>query len=41
MEKRQLTPDENRVKGITFLIYFRVEKILPLVGDRETGIILK
>jgi hypothetical protein len=34
MTRRHLTPEEDEAKGPKFLVYFKVEKILSLVGDR-------
>jgi len=41
MKRRHLTPEEDKAKGPMFLTHFRVERILPLIGDAETGITLK
>jgi hypothetical protein len=41
MKRRHLTPEEDEAKGPKFLIHFRVERILPLIGDGETGITLR
>ena len=38
MTRRHLTPEEDRAKGPKFLVYFTIEKILPLIGSGETGI---
>jgi hypothetical protein len=38
MTRRHLSPEEDRAKGPKHLVIFRVEKILPLIGDSETGI---
>ena len=38
MTRRNLTPEEDRSKGPKHLVIFRVDKILPLVGDSATGI---
>ena len=38
MTRRHLTPEEDKAKGPKFLVYFTLEKILPLVGAGETGI---
>ena len=38
MKRRHLTPEEDEAKSPKFLIHFRVERILPLIGDGETGI---
>lgn len=40
MTRRHLTPEEDRQKGPKFLVYFRVEKILPLIGSGDTNLIL-
>ncbi|MHB8989587.1 MAG: pyridoxamine 5'-phosphate oxidase family protein [Desulfobulbia bacterium] len=31
--RRHLTPEEDQARGMTFLVSFAVEKILPLIGD--------
>ena len=31
-KRRQLTPEEDAEKGTMFLVIFRIDKILPLVG---------
>ena len=41
MKRRHLTTAEDEAKGPKFMMYFRVERILPLIGDEETGISLK
>jgi len=38
MTRRHLTPEEDKARGPKFLVYFTLEKILPLVGTGETGI---
>jgi hypothetical protein len=38
MTRRQLTPEQDREKGPKFLVYFALEKVLPLIGSGETGI---
>ena len=38
MTRRDLTPDEDKAKGPKFLVYFALEKLLPLIGSGETGI---
>ncbi len=38
MTRRHLSPEEDRAKGPKHLVVFRVDRILPLIGDRETGI---
>jgi len=41
MKRRHLTPEEDKAKGPKFLIHFRVDRILPLIGEGDTGIALK
>jgi len=36
MTRRSLTPEEDKQKGPKFLVYFTVEKILPLIGSEES-----
>jgi len=38
MTRRHLTPEQDQAKGPKFLVYFTLEKILPLIGSGETGI---
>jgi hypothetical protein len=38
MTRRNLTPEEDKQKGPKFLVYFAVEKILPLIGGGENHI---
>ncbi|MCX7792941.1 MAG: pyridoxamine 5'-phosphate oxidase family protein [Thermodesulfovibrionales bacterium] len=38
MTRRYLTPEEDEAKGPKHLVIFRVDKILPLIGDGDTGI---
>jgi len=38
MTRRNLTPEEDRSKGPKHLVIFRVDKILPLIGDSAAGI---
>lgn len=38
MTRRHLTPAEDKAKGPKHLVYFRVEKILNLVGSGEPDI---
>lgn len=38
MTRRHLTPEQDKAKGRKFLVYFTVEKTLPLIGSGETGI---
>ena len=38
MKRRHLTPEEDKTKGPKFLVHFRVDKILPLIGDGDTVI---
>ena len=40
MTRRNLTPEEDKQKGPKFLVYFSVEKILPLIGGGESLISL-
>ena len=40
MTRRNLTPEEDKQKGPKFLVYFNVEKILPLIGGGESHISL-
>ena len=40
MTRRNLTPEEDKQKGPKFLVYFTVEKILPLIGGGESPISL-
>lgn len=38
MTRRFLTPEQDKAKGPKFLVYFELEKILPLIGSGETGL---
>ena len=38
MTRRQLSPEEDRAKGPKHLVVFRVDRILPLIGNSETDI---
>ena len=38
MTRRHLTPEQDEARGPKFLVYFTLEKILPLIGSHETGI---
>ncbi len=38
MTRRHLSPAEDKAKGPKFLVYFSLEKILPLIGSGEAGI---
>lgn len=38
MTRRHLTREEDEAKGPKFLMHFRVERILPLIGDGDAGI---
>jgi hypothetical protein len=40
MTRRNLTTEEDKQKGPKFLVYFTVEKILPLIGGGESLISL-
>lgn len=38
MTRRQLTPEQDRERGPKFLVYFALEKTLPLIGSGKTAI---
>ena len=38
MTRRHLTPEQDKARGPKFLVYFALEKMLPLIGTGETGI---
>ncbi len=38
MTRRSLTPEQDKAKGPKFIVYFTLDKILPLIGSGETGI---
>jgi len=38
MTRRHLTPEQDEARGPKFLVYFTLEKILPLIGSGETGL---
>jgi hypothetical protein len=40
MTRRNLTPEDDKQKGPKFLVYFSVEKILPLIGGGKSLISL-
>jgi mRNA deadenylase 3'-5' endonuclease subunit Ccr4 len=40
MTRRNLTPDEDKQKGSKYLVYFTIEKILPLIGSGKSNIVL-
>ncbi|MFC1844277.1 pyridoxamine 5'-phosphate oxidase family protein [Thermodesulfobacteriota bacterium] len=40
MTRRQLTAEQDKARGPKFLVYFTLEKLLPLIGSGETGILL-
>ena len=40
MTRRGLTPEEDKQKGPKFLVYFTVQKILPLIGSGESHVTL-
>lgn len=40
LTRRCLSPEEDEAKGPKFLVYFAVEKILPLIGSDKTDITL-
>lgn len=41
MTRRNLSAAEDRAKGPKHLVVFAVDRISPLVGDRETGITVR
>jgi len=41
MKRRHLTPEEDEAKGPKFLTHFRVDKILPLIGEGDASITLR
>ena len=41
MTRRNLSPELDKALGPKFLVYFVLEKILPLIGSEETGINLR
>ncbi len=38
MTRRHLTPEQDKAKGPKFLVYFSLEKILPLIGSGKSEI---
>lgn len=38
MTRGSLTPEEDKAKGPKYLVHFKVEKILPLIGSGEVAI---
>lgn len=38
MSRRHLSPELDEAKGPKFIVFFVLEKILPLIGSGETGI---
>ena len=38
MTRRHLTPEQDKARGPKHIIYFEVEKILPLVGDGDAKV---
>lgn len=38
LTRRHLSPEKDENKGPKFVVFFVVEKILPLIGNRETEI---
>ena len=38
MTRRHLTPEEDQARGPKHIVNFEVEKILPLIGEGDTGI---
>ena len=41
MKRRHLTLEEDKSKGPKFLVHFRVDKILPLIGEGDAGIAVR
>jgi hypothetical protein len=37
MTRANLTPEEDKAKGPKYLVHFKVEKILPLIGSGEVN----
>ena len=35
MTRRHLSPEEDSAKGPKFIVYFQIEKVLPLIGGQE------
>lgn len=40
MTRRHLSPEEDKELGPKFLVYFKVQKLLPLIGSGESHIIV-
>jgi hypothetical protein len=40
MTRRSLTPEEDEAKGPKFLVYFKIEKALNLIGSDSPQITL-
>lgn len=38
MTRSHLTPEEDAAKGPKHIVCFRVDRILPMVGDEDTGL---
>jgi hypothetical protein len=38
MTRRHLTPEQDNAKGPKFVVYFTLEKTLPLIGSGKTAI---
>ncbi len=38
MTRRHLSPEQDKAKGPKFLVYFTVEKILPLIGSGKPAV---
>jgi hypothetical protein len=38
MTRGDLTPEEDRAKGPKYLVHFKVEKLLPLIGSGKAAI---
>ena len=41
MKRRHLTLEEDKAKGPKFLVHFRVDKMLPLIGEGDAGIAVR
>jgi hypothetical protein len=41
MTRRNLSSEEDKAKGPKHLVIFSVGKVLPLIGDGETGITIR
>ena len=41
MTRRHLTPEQDKEKGPKYLVYFGVDKILPLIGGGEAPVTVR